>query len=229
MPAMPPRRHLPLVLVVAALVVVAAVVAVLATAGGDGDGDAAPDESPAADPGDSEGSDGAAAGDGATAPVTVEGEALPALPDGGDDPAVGRPMPRLSGTGVDGAPVTVGDGPGVVVFLAHWCPHCQAEVPVLQDWVDGGGLPDGTTVTAVATGTDPDAPNYPPGEWLEGEGWTAPTLLDSEEFEAARAAGLTAYPFFVFVDADGRVAERRSGELESEEIESTLRDLVANA
>jgi thiol-disulfide isomerase/thioredoxin len=229
MPADRPR--LPLLAVVAGLIVVAAVVAVVATRG-DGDGDegvAAGDRSPAAEA-DAPAAGGEEAVDGATAPVTVDGEALPPLPEGGDDPAVGRPMPLQSGTSADGTPLVVGDGgPGVVVFLAHWCPHCQREVPLVQEWLAGGGLPEGASIMAVATGTDEAAPNYPPADWLAGEGWEVPTLLDSAEYTAAQAAGLTAYPFFVFVDGDGRVASRATGELDVDVLADTLRSLTSEA
>jgi cytochrome c biogenesis protein CcmG, thiol:disulfide interchange protein DsbE len=224
----PPRR-LPILAVVAGLVVVAAVVAVVASRGGDDDDAAPADESPAVSGGGTTAGDDAAA-DPATASVAVDGEALPPLPEGEDDPAVGEPMPVLSGTGIDGQPLVVGaDGPGVIVFVAHWCPHCQREVPLIQDWLAGGGLPEGASIMAVATGTDPTAPNYPPADWLRGEGWEVPTLLDSGELTAADAAGLTAYPFFVFVDGEGRVAARATGELDVEEIAGTLRSLAAAA
>lgn len=220
-----PRRRLPLLAVVAVLVAVAAVVAIVAGGrGGDDGATTTADESPAVEDGDGGGS--GEAGE-ATAPVSVDGEALPPLPDGGDDPAVGTAMPVLAGTSVTGQPLVVGaDGPGLVLFLAHWCPHCRAEVRRLQEWLSAGGLPDGTSIMAVSTGADPAAPNYPPSEWLAGESWEPPTLLDSEEMAAAEAVGLTAYPYFVFVDAEGRVASRATGELSVDVVESTLRSLA---
>jgi cytochrome c biogenesis protein CcmG, thiol:disulfide interchange protein DsbE len=149
------------------------------------------------------------------AAVTVDGQALPPLPDRGDDPAVGASMPVLRGTDLDGRPMTIApDGrPKMIVFLAHWCPHCQAEVPVVQDWVDGGGLPAGVDLVSVATANDPRRPNFPAADWLDREGWTAPVLLDDADGHAADAAGLTAFPYFVFVDGDGNVVGRTSGEL----------------
>ena len=36
----------------------------------------------------------------------------------------------------------------MVVFLAHWCPHCNAEIPVLNEWRDSGEIPDGLTSSA---------------------------------------------------------------------------------
>lgn len=204
-PPTPPNRR-PLVIIAAvAAVVIAALVAALVVGGGDdGDGDTTT--------GGAEGDAGASLDDAA---VTVTGDTLPALPEGGDDdPAVGTPMPTLAGTALDGTSLTIPTTgrPTLIVFLAHWCPHCQAEVPVVQDWVDGGGLPAGVDLVSVSTAIDPRRPNYPPGEWLEREGWTAPVLVDGQD-QAAAAAGLTAFPFFVAVDADGNVVARESGEL----------------
>jgi cytochrome c biogenesis protein CcmG/thiol:disulfide interchange protein DsbE len=155
-----------------------------------------------------------------SAAVTVDGTALPQLPDGGRDPAVGAPMPTLSGTGLDGRPMTIGaDGrPTMIVFLAHWCPHCRAEVPVVQDWVDDGGLPDGVDLVSVATANDPRRPNHPAADWLDREGWTAPALLDDADDAAAAAAGVSAFPFWVLVDADGNVGARTAGELTPDQL-----------
>ena len=205
-------RRLPLLAVVTALVVVAAVVAVVATRGGDG-GEAA--DGPVGEP--------STVPAPVTADVTVEGEPLPPLPQAGDDPAVGLPMPVASGTGLDGEPMTVGQGgPTVVVYVAHWCPHCQAEVPRLQQWLNGGGLPGGASISAVSTAVDERADNYPPARWLADEGWTVPTLADSADSAAATAAGVTGYPFFVAVDGQGRVVERASGEQSIEAVEAMV-------
>lgn len=158
-----------------------------------------------------------------TQPVTVEGEGLP--PHGeGTDPAVGQPAPTLEGRSFDGSPLTVGDDgrPKVLVFLAHWCPHCQAEVPRLADWLAENGLPSDVDVYAIATATDPRRPNYPPSAWLEREGFTVPTLADDEQGTAAEAFGLSSFPFFVAVDADGQVVARASGELTMEQWEDLL-------
>ena len=65
---------------------------------------------------------------------------------------------------------------------------------------------DGIDVTAVATGTNADAANYPPSAWLKREDWPFPVMADSADGTAANAYGLSAYPYFVLVDADGKVA-----------------------
>jgi thiol-disulfide isomerase/thioredoxin len=150
--------------------------------------------------------------------VTVDGEQLPQLVDPSRDPAVGRPAPALEGVGFDGAPVRTPSGePHVVVFLAHWCPHCQAEVPRIVALEERGGT-EGVAVLAVATGTSADAPNFPPSAWLEREHWPYPVLVDTAAGTAAGAYGLASYPMLVFVDAQGAVAGRVSGEVPESEL-----------
>jgi thiol-disulfide isomerase/thioredoxin len=147
--------------------------------------------------------------------VTVEGAALPALPSSGADPAVGEPAPGVEGTSPTGEAVTYQPGggkPSVVFILAHYCPHCQTEVPRVVS-LSNAGETDGVKVVAITTGTDPNLPNYPPSAWLEREGWPFPVIADTENQDAGLAFGLTGYPFIVFVDADGNVAGRLAGEV----------------
>lgn len=147
-----------------------------------------------------------------TAEVAIDGDALPRLPDG-RDPAVGRQAPSITGTSFDGTSVSIEPGrPTIVVFLAHWCPACQAEVPLLTKYFADDGLPEGVDVVAVSTGVDATRPNHPPSAWLEEEGWPTPVLRDSADAEAAAAFGLTGYPFLVGIDAEGRVVAREVGQ-----------------
>jgi thiol-disulfide isomerase/thioredoxin len=159
-----------------------------------------------------------------TRDVEVSGGAdLAPFSDDGDDPAVGLEAPVLTGETFDGDAITVpGDGPALVVFLAHWCPHCQREVPVIVDWLEERGEPEGVQIYGVATSIDETRENHPPSEWLEREGWALPTLVDAEDSGGATAYGLTSFPYFVAIDADGRVAARASGELEIDELEALL-------
>jgi thiol-disulfide isomerase/thioredoxin len=201
----PATRRLPVIPITIGIVVLLAVVAALASRGGDDD-------------------------DGATVtaveetrPVTVEGVPLPEFADG-QDAAVGATAPELVGAGFDGTPVEIAaDGrPKVLMFLAHWCPHCQREVPVLAQWLADNGDPEGVDLYAVATGTTPDRPNYPPSAWLEREKLTVPTLVDDATFTAAQAYGLSAYPFFVALDGDNHVIVRGTGELTVEQWEALV-------
>jgi cytochrome c biogenesis protein CcmG, thiol:disulfide interchange protein DsbE len=156
--------------------------------------------------------------------VEVEGEPLAQLAAGGADPAAGQPIPTVVGETFDTSTVRIApDGrPKVVLFLAHWCPHCQAEVPRLQEWLNDNGMPADVEVASVATSTTSSRPNFPPGNWLRREGWSVSTLVDDESATAANAYGLTGFPFFVAVDAEGNVVTRASGELSTEQWEALL-------
>lgn len=159
--------------------------------------------------------------------VTSTGDALPAMPDGGaSDPAVGKTAPTLVGSTFDGSSLSITPGvrPTLVMFVAHWCPHCQREVPQVVKWLAAGAA-DGVDLRVVSTGTDAKLPNYPPSAWLAGEGLDVPTMVDSEMTDGATAYGLTSFPFFVAVDAKGTVTKRMSGELSEEQFTS----LVAGA
>ncbi len=175
---------------------------------------------------------GAGGGVEQTRPVTVEGADLPVLPDGAAaDPAAGLPMPALRGASFDGAPVSItADGhPKVIVFVAHWCPHCQREVPDLVSWLRAGGLPRGVELYAISTAARPSAPEYPPSAWLTREGWPAPVLADAKDGRAAVAAGLNAFPFFVFVDGKNAVVQRLSGERPIADIEARARAIAPSS
>lgn len=160
--------------------------------------------------------------------VTAEGQNLP--PFGGDaanDDARGQTAPTLTATNPDGSTVTIGpDGrPKVVLVMAHWCPHCQNEVPVIVDWIDAGNLPDDVDFYGVSTSVNAARGNYPPSKWFDDEGWTIPTMKDSSASTAHLSFGAGGFPYWVVVDADGNVVTRTSGELSPDQIT----DLVEQA
>jgi cytochrome c biogenesis protein CcmG/thiol:disulfide interchange protein DsbE len=159
---------------------------------------------------------------------TVTGDTLPPLGDG-TDPAVGMAIPSVSGQDFDGNTVAItNDGrPKMIIMLAHWCPHCQNEVPVVQQWLDAGNLPDGVDIYSVATGTSETRDNYPPSAWLKREGWTVPVIADDPQYTVGVAFGLSAFPFWVFVSADGTVAARSTGEMSPDVISSIAQGLVS--
>jgi len=148
-------------------------------------------------------------------PVVVQGVALPPLGDDGVDSVVGSTAPSLSGASFDGSSIAITpgqDGDVLLVFLAHWCPHCNAEIPVLLDWQSQGMVPEGLSVIGISTAVSADRPNYPPSAWIVDKGWTWPVMADSVEQAAAAAYGVSGYPFMVIVGADGTVKGRTSGQ-----------------
>ena len=164
--------------------------------------------------------------------ITVTGDALPAFDSVSTavDTAIGMPAPVISGKGFTGTSITTeGTGtPMLLLFLAHWCPHCQREVPLLVQWEKDGKTPTGIDVIAVATGTDPANPNYPPSEWLAREQFPAlwPVIADSKDKAAANAFGLSGYPYFVLVDAQGNVFKRASGEVSMDDLTAMINQMI---
>lgn len=155
----------------------------------------------------------------ATAPVSVEGAPLAEMPDvvvtSEDDPAAGSVAPTLHGTAFDGTPVTIGaDGRAkVIYFVAHWCPHCQAEVPLIQQLIDSGQKPDNVDIYAVSTAVKPEGGNYPPATWLDRVGFSPVTMRDDETSSAVLAYGAGGFPYAVYLDSQNRVIARSAGEL----------------
>jgi cytochrome c biogenesis protein CcmG/thiol:disulfide interchange protein DsbE len=176
----------------------------------------------------SSGGDSAKASQHETGAVTVDGTPLPQFVSGGVDTAIGDTIPTLHGVSFDGSSVTIAptSKPQVVLFVAHWCPHCQAEVPRIVALAKKGAF-EGIDVATVATGTNSTYPNYPPSAWLQGAHWPFPVLVDSKDSTAAEAYGLPSYPYFVFTDAQGKVVGRATGEIAPSDLQRILKALVA--
>jgi cytochrome c biogenesis protein CcmG/thiol:disulfide interchange protein DsbE len=148
--------------------------------------------------------------------VTVEGEPLPFLGDpGAGDPAIGFTAPTVTGVDFDGTNHTVEpDGrPKILIFLAHWCPHCQAEVPEVQDWLNQGGLPAEVDMYSFTVLTDHLRPDWPPEQWLEDEGWTPPVIMDDQGGSVVQAYGMRGTPFYVVLDGENRNLGRFAGQV----------------
>jgi thiol-disulfide isomerase/thioredoxin len=160
--------------------------------------------------------------------ISIQGVNLASYSDGPDE-EIGSSAPSFSGPGIDSEIISVEkDGNAkAIVFLAHWCPHCQREVPIIQEYINVVGLPEGVDLIAIATSIDKGRENYPPTAWLEREGWTSPAIFDLNK-EIAKAYGLTAFPYWVFVDKDFNVLARRTGNIPQDLIGQLLIALAEN-
>lgn len=205
----------PILWIVLGAIGLAAIIAVVAVAltGDDDDTGSGADDVAAEGDGGTDDAVGRAAPGFDQATATLSGSSLPPFTSSADDPAVGEPAPTVTGQQFDGSELTVPQSgrPTLLVFLAHWCPHCNAEVPRILSWADDGGIPDDVDVVAVATGFRANYPNYPASEWLEEVGWDLPVIADAGN-QVAASYGLAGYPYWVVVDAQGNVVERRDGE-----------------
>ncbi len=210
-----------------AIVVIAAVVGiVIATTGG------SDDNTPAA-------SETTAGGGGLTdlptsQPVTVTGTPLPAYATTGTDTALGMTAPILDGFNFNSQPIKVdaADGAYMLVFLAHWCPHCNAEVPRLLAWKNSGQVPADLRVIGVATAVSSTSVNFPPAQWFSNKGWAWPVMVDESQGDgaagkAAQAYGATGWPYFVIVGKDGKVKARSSGEIAITDLQKIVDSALA--
>jgi len=167
----------------------------------------------------------------AAAPKTVSTEAkgasttLPPFDASKDDAAVGQVIPTVSGTTLDDKPITISsDGKAkIIMFVAHWCPHCQREVPLIATHLEKAPMPDDVDLIMVSTAVDKNRGNWPPATWLKAAGWTLPVMADSADSTAGKTFGLTAFPYFVVVDADGKVVFRTSGEITVDQFDQLIK------
>jgi thiol-disulfide isomerase/thioredoxin len=162
----------------------------------------------------------------ASADITVDGPPR-------DAPlAVGEPVPSfsapgfrmiLSGTGfevqreqVDWA--SFAGGPTVISIWASWCPHCQSELPVLQEVLRD--YPDVELVTILTSIGQQPGPE--PDEYLAENELTFPVAIDDADGTIGRAFGLEVFPTIYFVDEAGAVAYANTGEVPEEELRAQL-------
>ncbi|NQV06399.1 TlpA family protein disulfide reductase [bacterium] len=161
--------------------------------------------------------------------VEVEGETLPRLPDDGSDLFVGMAVPTLRSLDLNGEPIEIDMADGqakMVMFVAHWCPHCQDELPVVHDWLLATEFPDNVDFYTVSTLTQADRTNFPPGPWFVAEDWQWPVFVDDERSTASTAVGLPAVPFWLLVNTDGTLAARGPAALPAEALDNVLEQLT---
>jgi thiol-disulfide isomerase/thioredoxin len=100
----------------------------------------------------------------------------------------------------------IGTKPVVIDFWATWCPPCQMELPVLQEFYEQHG--DKVEIIAISS-EQPNAQaaiaNTVSSKGLEFIVMHDPTRTISEMFPH------TGIPFLVFIDEDGNVVKTESG------------------
>ena len=169
-----------------------------------------------------------------TSPVLIGGDFLPYHDFEADtDIGVGELAPDVQGFGFDHSEhwIVASDGQAKIIgFYAHWCPYCQEEVPRLLEWLNSNELPSNVDLIGVNTSVSPEAENYPPSAWFAREGWPADVrlILDSETNEIAEAYGLSAFPYTVVLNSEGRVLERVAGAVSADEWERLV-ELAASS
>ncbi|GIR37926.1 MAG: hypothetical protein CM15mP49_33110 [Actinomycetota bacterium] len=133
--------------------------------------------------------------------VTILGDPIPV------DPEIGYLAPSFKAQLNTGSECHIDPADGTVRligFFAHWCPHCQREVPRVSKWLEENGVPTEIEILAVSTAVREGTPNYPPSEWFTKERWPTDIFVDNQDNDLAAAYGLAGFPYWVLVDATGK-------------------------
>ena len=130
-------------------------------------------------------------------------------------------IPDIEGISISGEPFKIqNDGrKKIILFLAHWCPHCQVEVEVFKSWIKTRGVPNDFDIYGIATANNPSQENYPPEIWLKEGEWKFPTIIDTDSDNIAKIFGVTSFPYWVLVDSDNKILTRLTGTFKEEEID----------
>ena len=161
--------------------------------------------------------------------TTISGDALPEYAGENDiNISAGLQAPLFSGPDQNSEIISLEKNgkSKILLFLAHWCPHCQAEVPIVQEYIDTFGLPADVEVIGILTSIDRSRDNYPPHDWLVKEGWSETQIYDLDR-EIGTVYGLNAFPYWVTLDKDLKVVNRVTGKLTPDQI-TVLINLLIN-
>ena len=139
--------------------------------------------------------------------------------------AIGEVVPGFSGPGLDGGVVAwsgYAGAPAVLSVWAPWCPHCQVELPILDDVMrEFPAVGFVTVVTAIE-----DQPGPTPEEYMRDNDLAFPVAVDDDAGTIARALGIQGFPTLYFVSSDGTVAQVASGEVGAEDLRQIVGSLT---
>jgi thiol-disulfide isomerase/thioredoxin len=130
----------------------------------------------------------------------------------------GNPAPAFSLTSIAGKSYSLESLRGRVVLLnfwATWCVPCRLEMPLLEE-LHRNGADNGL----VVLGINNEAPEIAL-RFLEGQGYTFPTLAD-ENNAAARAYAVESIPTTFGIDKTGKVAFQHAGAQSKDELVEAL-------
>ncbi|MEM6295275.1 MAG: TlpA disulfide reductase family protein [Myxococcota bacterium] len=109
----------------------------------------------------------------------------------------------------------------VLAFWATWCQPCQQELSKMNKMY-GGMHPRGLEIYAVAIDGPDTAAQV--GPWVEREGYAFPVLLDRETQVLTRFNPRGDIPYYVVLDAQGKVLKEHQGYMtgDMEELQAFL-------
>jgi thiol-disulfide isomerase/thioredoxin len=108
--------------------------------------------------------------------------------------------------------------PTVLEVWAPWCPHCQAEAPVLVRLAHEFPAVKVVTV-ATAVGLNPGPT---PQEFVRQFGYTFPVGLDDRNGTIASGLGVRGFPLIYYVGSDGKVVSVQEGEAPEQQMRASF-------
>jgi len=160
---------------------------------------------------------GASAADAPSEPAGV----LPPFEQGQPDAALGVVLGDVTGTEYyTNQEMTFDPTDGVSrawLIWAHWCPHCQREMPAVSEWyAENADAYPNVELVSVTSSIDPSRGN-PLEPYLDELQTPFPVLVD-DDLRLAEQFGLNAFPFWVFTSPDGTTVLRVAGYLEVDQV-----------
>ncbi len=129
--------------------------------------------------------------------------------------------PALNGGGGQGGSVSWSSyrgEPTVLEVWAPWCPHCQAEAPVLVRLAHEFPAVKVVTV-ATAAGLNPGPT---PEQFVRQFGYTFPVGLDDEQGTIASGLGVRGFPLIYYVGAGGNIVSVQEGEAPEQQMRAAF-------
>ncbi len=152
---------------------------------------------------------------------------LPRYEPGQQDRAIGLAVPGVAGPEYySNTELEIDPSDGtrrVWLIWAHWCPHCQAELPPLSAWFEENGSSYNADLVTITTSIDETRGN-PLMPYLDDSQFPFPVIIDADQELAARF-GVSAFPFWVVTDADGTVMLRVTGRLNVDNVQRIFEQL----
>jgi DsbE subfamily thiol:disulfide oxidoreductase len=112
----------------------------------------------------------------------------------------------------------------VVNFWGSWCPPCRAESASLEAVAKSTAAQGVTFVGVAERDTKSNASSF-----VSGHGVTYPSILDDDGSLAAPWPGAAGPPYTFIIDRQGRIAARFLGGVTTEELQSAVTKVMAEA
>lgn len=137
-------------------------------------------------------------------------------------PLPGHPAPDFALQTLDGQTLQLSDleGQAVVLnFWASWCPPCRAEMPELEQ-----AYQDNQSGGLVVLGVNQGEQQPVAADFVQQFGLTFPVVLDQDLF-ASRIYKVNSLPTTFFIDRNGIIRERVTGQMNTALLAEKLRSI----